>query len=272
MTFTPRAAILSCAAVATLCGMALAFAQASSKQEAAPAPTRKTAVPKQAQAPSASSRADAKTAAAAPADAKTAATTPAPVDAKTAAAAPPDAKTAAAAPADPKTIAAASADTKASATVPEDARMPAPPPGDAKVAAKATGAPPADPKAATDSLVEPTGFTYAIEGRRDPFISLLRRGGDITASAGGTRPSGLDGLAVGEITLRGTMRSHEGFVAILQGADQKAYIVRAGDRLADGTVRTISQNDMVIVQQVNDPLSLEKQREVRKILRQIEAN
>jgi hypothetical protein len=28
---------------------------------------------------------------------------------------------------------------------------------------------------------------------------------------------------------------------------------------------------MVIVQQVNDPLSLEKQREVRKVLRQIEA-
>jgi len=29
---------------------------------------------------------------------------------------------------------------------------------------------------------------------------------------------------------------------------------------------------MVIVQQVNDPLSLAKQREVRKMLRQIEAN
>jgi hypothetical protein len=29
---------------------------------------------------------------------------------------------------------------------------------------------------------------------------------------------------------------------------------------------------MVILQQVNDPLSLEKQREVRKVLRQAEAN
>jgi hypothetical protein len=37
-------------------------------------------------------------------------------------------------------------------------------------------------------------------------------------------------------------------------------------------VRTITQNDMVILQQVNDPLSLEKQREVRKVLRQVEAN
>lgn len=137
---------------------------------------------------------------------------------------------------------------------------------------KAATAPSADPKAATDSLVEPAGFTYSIEGRRDPFVSLLRRGAETGASAGGVRSLGLGGLAVGEITLRGTMRSREGFVAILQGADQKAYIVRAGDKLADGTVRTISQNDMVIVQHVNDPLSLEKQREVRKVLRQIEAN
>ena len=75
-----------------------------------------------------------------------------------------------------------------------------------------------------------------------------------------------------EVTLRGTVRSPEGFLAILQGADQKTYIVRAGDKLLDGTVRTISQIDMVILQQVNDPLSLAKLREVRKVLRQAEAN
>jgi Tfp pilus assembly protein PilP len=124
------------------------------------------------------------------------------------------------------------------------------------------------------SPTEPAGFTYNPEGRRDPFVSLLRRG---TATRAGTtgigeRPPGLAGLEVAEVTLRGTVRSRDGFVAILQGVDQKTYIVRAGDKLFDGTVRTISQNDMVIVQQVNDPLSLEKQREVRKVLRQAEAN
>ena len=132
------------------------------------------------------------------------------------------------------------------------------------------------PAAATaptpDELIEPPGFTYTPEGRRDPFVSLVRRGG--TAAGGGTgpRPAGLGGLAVGEVTLRGTMRGPQGFVGVLQGADQKTYIVRAGDRLFDGTIRAISQNDMVIVQQVNDPLSLDKQREVRKMLRQVEAN
>ena len=61
-----------------------------------------------------------------------------------------------------------------------------------------------------------------------------------------------------------------GFVGILQGADRKTYIVRAGDRLFDGTIRSITADAMVILQQVNDPLSLEKQREVRKVLRQTE--
>jgi hypothetical protein len=100
----------------------------------------------------------------------------------------------------------------------------------------------------------------------------MRRGGT-TASGGGAqgaRPPGLAGLGVNEVTLRGTVQSREGFVAILQGADQKTYIVRPGDKLYDGTVRTISQNETVFLQQVNDPLSLEKQREVRKVLRQVE--
>ena len=129
------------------------------------------------------------------------------------------------------------------------------------------------PSASGQGPIEPPGYTYNPDGRRDPFVSLLRRGTTTTRGGPNTaRPAGLGGLETAEITLRGTVRSREGFVAILQGSDQKTYIVRAGDRLFDGTVRTISQNDMVILQQVNDPLSLEKQREVRKVLRQAEAN
>jgi Tfp pilus assembly protein PilP len=150
-----------------------------------------------------------------------------------------------------------------------EAQTPAP------LAAGAQTPVPAGQPPAAEALppLEPPGFTYNPEGRRDPFVSLVRRG-TTTARGGatGARPAGLAGLETAEVTLRGTVRSREGFVAILQGADQKTYIVRAGDKLLDGTVRTISQNDMVILQQVNDPLSLEKQREVRKVLRQAEAN
>lgn len=126
-------------------------------------------------------------------------------------------------------------------------------------------------KTTAQQAPEPTGFTYNPEGRRDPFVSLATRGADPRAGTG-SRPPGLAGLGAAEVTLRGTLRSRDGFVAMLQGSDQKTYIVRPGDKLFDGTVSTISQNDLVILQQVNDPLSIEKQREVRKGLRQAEAN
>ena len=114
---------------------------------------------------------------------------------------------------------------------------------------------------------QPQGFTYNAEGRRDPFVSLLRRGGDNLTPLG-QRPPGLPGLLTAEVTLRGVVQGQNGFVGMLLGADQRTYIVRAGDRLFDGTVQSITPDALVIMQQVNDPLSLEKQREVRKTLRQ----
>ena len=131
------------------------------------------------------------------------------------------------------------------------------------------GPAPAAPAAAAPEL-EPQGYAYSPDGRRDPFISLLRRGSTTLKPTLGVRPAGLLGLETSEITLKGTIASQAGFVGILQGSDNKTYIVRAGERLLDGTIRTISQDSMVITQQVTDPLSLEKQREVRKVLRQTE--
>ena len=123
--------------------------------------------------------------------------------------------------------------------------------------------------AAAAPAPEVQGFAYDAAGRRDPFLSLLRRGLDGGGSASGRAP-GLAGLSVSEVVLKGTMASQGGFVAIVRGADNRTYTVRAGDKLFDGVVRSISQDAMVLFQHVNDPLSLEKEREVRKQLRQIE--
>jgi len=43
--------------------------------------------------------------------------------------------------------------------------------------------------------------------------------------------------------------------------------VRPGGKLYDGTIRAITTDAMVILQQVDDSLSQEKQREVRKTIR-----
>ena len=143
----------------------------------------------------------------------------------------------------------------------------------AVAAAPATPAtPPSAPAAeAAPPAVEPQGYTYDPQGRRVPFVSLLRRGSDVPRKTGpGARPNGLPGLETSEVTLKGTVATQGAYVGILQGSDQKTYIVKAGDKLLDGTIKAITPDSMVITQQVTDPLSLEKQREVRKVLRQTE--
>jgi len=127
---------------------------------------------------------------------------------------------------------------------------------------------PAD--AAASPALQARGFAYNPEGRRDPFVNLLRRGTGVDQSSLGPRPSGLKGLGTGEVTLKGTMASKGAYVAILQGSDARTYVVHQGEKLFDGTVRSITADSLVILQQVNDPLSKETQREVRKVLRQTE--
>lgn len=111
--------------------------------------------------------------------------------------------------------------------------------------------------------------SYDAAGRRDPFISLLRRGVEAPATPV-SRTAGITGQPAADINLRGVLASRGEYVGIVQGADNKTYIVRAGQKLADGTIRAIERDAMVIVQHVNDPIA-DKPRELRKALRQDEA-
>ena len=77
----------------------------------------------------------------------------------------------------------------------------------------------------------------------------------------------LEGFLVGEIEVKGIMQSRGAFIALVLGPDGKTYTVRVNDRLLDGSVRAITSDTIVLMQDVNDPLSLAKQREVRKTLR-----
>jgi Tfp pilus assembly protein PilP len=70
-----------------------------------------------------------------------------------------------------------------------------------------------------------------------------------------------------EITVRGIVQTRGEFVAMVAGVDGKVFSIRVGDKLADGVVRQVTSQAVVILQEVNDPLSLDKQREVRKLLR-----
>ena len=111
------------------------------------------------------------------------------------------------------------------------------------------------------------GYTYDPAGRRDPFVSLLGRGGDLPSPTG-SRPAGLAGLLVNELSLKGVLKSGKGdYIALLQSPDNHTFVVHPGDKVLDGAVKTITQDGIVFSQDVNDPLSLVKQREVRKTIR-----
>jgi type IV pilus assembly protein PilP len=114
------------------------------------------------------------------------------------------------------------------------------------------------------------GFTYDPEGRRDPFVSLLARGNDPRAVT--NRPPGLPGVLIGELTVKGIVRDRSGFIAMVQAPDNKTYIVRPGEKLMDGSVKSITPDTVVFSQDVNDPLSPVKQREIRKSVRSLNQN
>lgn len=127
-------------------------------------------------------------------------------------------------------------------------------------------APPAQPPPAQPP--PPESYTYRADGRRDPFLNLIGSGADKGVSS--RRGDGIASMTLGEISVRGIMQSRGGLVAMIEGPDKKTYIVHQGDKLLDGTIKTITPQGLVVLQEVNDPLSLVKQREVRKMLRSLE--
>jgi Tfp pilus assembly protein PilP len=131
----------------------------------------------------------------------------------------------------------------------------------------AAAAPP--PAKKVDLPAPPANFDYAAQGRRDPFVSLANRGADGKGAVDPNikRGEGVAGITTGELTVRGILQTRGTWVAMVSGPDGKVFTIRAGDKLADGVIREVSATTVVILQEVNDPLSLEKQREVRKSLR-----
>ena len=161
-------------------------------------------------------------------------------------------------------IALAAAMTIVTAVAPEQAPATTPAPAGTPAKPAVPGKPPVPVEQPTPTI-DPA-YVYEPAGRRDPFISLVGRGDDKSAPT--LRPAGLAGLLIGEITVKGVVRDRNGFTALLQAADNKTYSVRTGDKLFDGSVKSINQEKVIFSQDVSDPLSLVKQREVSKPVRQ----
>lgn len=128
---------------------------------------------------------------------------------------------------------------------------------------------PAAEKPADTEAPSSDAYSYASDGRRDPFLSLLGSGGGDPKGAP-KRTDGPPTFLVGEISVRGIVQTRAQVVAMVQGPDNKTYLVHQGDKLADGVIKTVTPQGLVVVQDISDPLSIQKQREVRKLLRSLE--
>jgi hypothetical protein len=163
------------------------------------------------------------------------------------------------------------------AAAPSPAQQPAaPPPVEAPAGAPADAgqAAPSDPaRPPLDVELETGGYAYNSGGRRDPFVSLQR---PVAADRGPkSRKPGMEGFLIQEIALKGIVKTtgtglgvagRPGFIAMFLGADGKSYFVSTGQRVYDGVITAMDATSVTFRQEVTDPLSPVKTREVRKSL------
>lgn len=141
----------------------------------------------------------------------------------------------------------------------------------AKAPAKPAAKPVADSVAVeTATTSGPEEYSYRADGRRDPFLGMGAAAGTSAVRSSVKRADGPSAFMVGEISVRGVMQSRKSFVAMIKGPDNKTYLIHQGDKLADGVVKTVTPQGLVVLQDISDPLSAQKQREVRKLLRSLE--
>ena len=126
---------------------------------------------------------------------------------------------------------------------------------------------PAAPASTDEGIREiapaPGGYTYNPMGRRDPFMSLIK---PVGPQGEKKRKAGIEGFLIGEVVLRGIIKNNDGWIAFFSGTDGKSYWVRQGQRFFDGQLTAIDATTVSFRQEVSDPLSPVKTRDVKKYL------
>ena len=108
--------------------------------------------------------------------------------------------------------------------------------------------------------VELLAQVFNPRGKRDPFINLqeiFRQEQPRVFIPGlpplSERPLGLVGLAISEVTVTGVALGEGRRVVILKGVDGFTYLAREENKLFDGYVFEISEEEVVFIQEVLDP-------------------
>ena len=76
----------------------------------------------------------------------------------------------------------------------------------------------------------------------------------------------MPGFLIQELALKGIVNDRSGYIALLQTADGKSHFARVGQRLYDGVIVAMDGATVTFRQEVTDPLSPVKTRDVKKSL------
>jgi Tfp pilus assembly protein PilP len=129
-------------------------------------------------------------------------------------------------------------------------------PAETKISAKGD-----DPVKSIDAskTPKPEEKKWAMSGKRDPFFSPV-----VQQSSGSGCSTGKKCLEIGQINLRGVVKSDSGFIAIVTNSLNKAYFLRENDPVFNGYVVRITGDAVVFQETVQDKLGKPLTREVTK--------
>jgi hypothetical protein len=100
---------------------------------------------------------------------------------------------------------------------------------------------------------------WAMSGRRDPFFSPVLQQ---TSSSGCS--TGKKCLEIGQINVRGVVKSENGFIAVVTNSLNKAYFLHESDPVFNGYVVKITGDSVVFQETFQDKLGKSTTREVVK--------
>ena len=106
---------------------------------------------------------------------------------------------------------------------------------------------------------KPEEKKWAMTGKRDPFFSPV-----VQQPAGPGCSTGKKCLDIGQINLRGVVKSEGGFIAVVTNSLNKAYFLHENDPVFNGYVMKITGDSVVFQETVQDKLGKPMTQEVVK--------
>jgi Tfp pilus assembly protein PilP len=106
---------------------------------------------------------------------------------------------------------------------------------------------------------KPEEKKWAMNGKRDPFFSPV-----VQQTGGSGCSTGKKCLEIGQINVRGVVKSETGFIAVVTNSLNKAYFLHESDPVFNGYVLKITGDSVVFQETVQDKLGKPLTREVVK--------